>query len=81
MLSIDAQGQHSSGVRGVFFSDQVIHPERIRNFRLADFTFGGHFGLLGMYERAELSGADLSIQSQPVEGTRIVVILPGDQET
>lgn len=39
----------------------------------ADFAPGGHFGLLGMYERAELIGADLGIQSSPEDGTRVVV--------
>ena len=32
---------------------------------------GKHFGLAGMYERAALIGADIKIQSQPSEGTRV----------
>lgn len=36
----------------------------------------GHFGLLGIHERAELIGADLTLQAQPGEGTRIQVELP-----
>ncbi len=42
----------------------------------AEFAPGGHFGLLGLYERAELIGARLEIHSSPGEGTRITVILP-----
>ncbi|MDD5370373.1 MAG: histidine kinase [Anaerolineaceae bacterium] len=33
----------------------------------------GHYGLLGLYERAELIGAHLSIQSKPGQGTTITV--------
>jgi signal transduction histidine kinase len=32
-----------------------------------------HFGLIGMYERAKLIGADLQIQSQPGQGTTVSV--------
>ena len=42
----------------------------------AEFAPGGHFGLLGLYERAELIGARLEIHSRPDEGARLVVILP-----
>lgn len=35
----------------------------------------GGFGLLGMSERAEHIGAQLTIQSQPGQGTEIVVIV------
>lgn len=36
----------------------------------------GHFGLLGIHERAELIGAHLSLHSQPSEGTRLQVEVP-----
>ena len=36
----------------------------------------GHFGLLGIYERAELIGAQLTIHARPGEGTRIEVEVP-----
>ena len=36
----------------------------------------GHFGLLGMQERAELVGARLEIQSAPGEGTCVSITLP-----
>jgi signal transduction histidine kinase len=36
----------------------------------------GHFGLMGMHERAQLVGAQLSIQSEPGKGARIEITLP-----
>ncbi len=42
----------------------------------AEFAPGGHFGLLGLYERAELISATLRIASTPGEGTRLTVSLP-----
>jgi len=36
----------------------------------------GHFGLLGLYERAELIGARLMLQSAPGSGTHITISLP-----
>ena len=41
----------------------------------AEFAPGGHYGLLGLYERAELIEADLSIESTIGEGTRVAVRL------
>lgn len=41
----------------------------------AEFAPSGHFGLLGMHERAELIGARLEIKSALGEGTQLVVIL------
>lgn len=40
---------------------------------------GRHFGLLGMRERAASMGAQLTIESQPSEGTRVRVRLPSWQ--
>jgi signal transduction histidine kinase len=42
----------------------------------AEFAPSGHFGLLGMNERAELIGARLEIQSAPGQGTRLTICLP-----
>ena len=42
----------------------------------AEFTPQGHFGLLGLYERAELIGAHLEITSSPGLGTRLMIELP-----
>ena len=41
----------------------------------AEFAPGGHFGLLGLHERAELVGAKLEIQSSPGQGSRVTVTL------
>jgi signal transduction histidine kinase len=40
-------------------------------------TQGGHFGLLGMRERALLAGGDLSIAASPEQGTTVTVRIPG----
>ncbi len=41
----------------------------------AEFAPSGHFGLLGIHERAEMIGARLQIQSEPAKGTRLTVTL------
>jgi len=41
----------------------------------AEFAPSGHFGLLGLYERAELIGATLDIRSTPDEGTELLILL------
>lgn len=41
-----------------------------------EFTQKGHFGLLGLHERAEIIGAELCIQSKPGQGTRVSIELP-----
>lgn len=41
-----------------------------------EFAPSGHFGLLGLYERAELIGASLSIQSEAGKGTQLTIQLP-----
>ena len=42
----------------------------------AEFAPSGHFGLLGLHERAELIGARLEIRSAPGKGARIQVYMP-----
>jgi signal transduction histidine kinase len=42
----------------------------------SDFAPSGHFGLLGLYERAELIGATLKILSASGQGTHLHIILP-----
>jgi signal transduction histidine kinase len=42
----------------------------------AEFAPSGHYGLLGLYERAELIGATLQIQSAPGQGTHLNIIMP-----
>ena len=41
-----------------------------------EFAHQGHFGLLGLTERAELIGAELKVESQPGHGTRVRVTFP-----
>ena len=41
-----------------------------------DFAPSGHFGLLGIRERADLIGARLEVQSEAGRGTRLIVHLP-----
>jgi signal transduction histidine kinase len=40
-----------------------------------DFTSSGHFGLLGIRERADLIGAKLELESEAGSGTRLAVRL------
>jgi signal transduction histidine kinase len=42
----------------------------------AEYAAKGHFGLLGLRERAELIGATLSIKSSAGKGTSLMVTLP-----
>jgi signal transduction histidine kinase len=41
-----------------------------------EFAPSGHFGLLGLYERAELIGASLNINSEAGKGTHLTLKLP-----
>jgi signal transduction histidine kinase len=36
----------------------------------------GHYGLLGIHERAELIGSQLTIEAAPGRGTRLQVVVP-----
>ena len=44
--------------------------------QMDQFAREGHFGLLGLHERAELINARLSIRSAPGEGTEVLIELP-----
>ncbi|QLE44983.1 GAF domain-containing protein [Nostoc sp. C052] len=46
-----------------------------RGFGVGSIPLSGGFGLLGMSERAERIGAQLTIQSQPAQGTEIIVTI------
>ncbi|OUL36061.1 AAA family ATPase [Nostoc sp. 106C] len=46
-----------------------------RGFGVGSIPLSGGFGLLGMSERAERIGAQLTIQSQPGQGTEIIVAI------
>jgi len=45
----------------------------------AEFAPQGHFGLLGLHERADLIGARLDLQSAPGQGTQVTIHLPTSQ--
>jgi signal transduction histidine kinase len=42
----------------------------------AEMSADGHFGLVGIHERAEIIGARLMVESAPGEGTRLTITLP-----
>ena len=44
--------------------------------RIADLASRGHYGLLGMQERAQLAGARLSLTSESGKGTQVSIELP-----
>ncbi len=44
--------------------------------RITDLSANGHFGLMGMHERATLIGAHLQIESAPGQGTTITICAP-----
>jgi len=71
----------------VTFDAAAIHLEVIDNgngFAVpkspTDFAPSGHFGLLGMHERADLIGARLEIESALGDGTRLKVVLSRIEE-
>jgi len=45
----------------------------------AEYMPGGHFGLVGLHERAQLLGAKLEIKSTPGKGTQVAVTLQDKQ--
>jgi len=47
------------------------------NQRVTDLAAAGHYGLMGMQERAQLVGAHLTVASQPGAGTTVQVCYPG----
>jgi signal transduction histidine kinase len=44
--------------------------------RLVDLAVSGKLGLIGMYERARVLGGTLRIDSQPGQGTKVIVDTP-----
>jgi signal transduction histidine kinase len=54
--------------------DDGIGFDAAANLKLDAMLVGKHFGLAGMYERANLIGAQVYIDSKPGEGTRLQVI-------
>jgi signal transduction histidine kinase len=68
----------SVAVRLVFGTDEILLEVRDdgKGFDASRSTTlaAGHFGWLGIRERAERIGAKLQIESQPGRGTRVVVL-------
>jgi signal transduction histidine kinase len=52
-------------------SDDGIGFDMPRSFN--DLTRSGHFGLMGMHERAQLAGGRLTVTSSPGKGTTVAV--------
>jgi signal transduction histidine kinase len=80
-LARHAQAEHASLC--ITFTPQAVTMQVIDDGKgfevpksLAEFAPNGHFGLLGLHERAELIGATLEIQSSPGQGTCVRVNLP-----
>ena len=51
--------------------DDGIGFDAAANLKLDDMLVGKHFGLAGMYERANLIGAQVYVDSKPGEGTQV----------
>jgi len=54
--------------------DDGIGFDAESNLKLDEMLANKHFGLAGMYERADLIGAEMSITSKPNQGTQIQVL-------
>ncbi len=69
--------QHSTSITISDDGQGFIVPESP-----AEFAPSGHYGLLGLHERAELIGANLEIHSDLHQGTRIIITLisPGKKD-
>ncbi len=56
---------------------EVVILDNGKGFRVpsspAEFAPGGHYGLLGMFERATLTGGTLQVRSAPDEGAQIII--------
>lgn len=66
--------QNSLAMELIDYGKGFVIPERFDAI-VAD----GHFGLIGMMERAGLINADIEFKSKPGEGTTIKVHYPGDK--
>ena len=63
------------GLRTIVFGKDP-HKDMVDERIFDLFTQAGHFGLVGMQERATRLGGTLQIHTAPEEGTRITVQLP-----
>lgn len=81
--NISRHAQASHAYLKITFTTQVVTiqiSDNGKGFEVpkspAEFAPSGHFGLLGLHERAELIGASLEIRSRPGEGTHLTISLP-----
>jgi signal transduction histidine kinase len=70
-LTYDAERTHA-----------IVHDDG-RGFDIAPEpgAYAGHFGLVGMRERAHQAGGTLRVRSTPGQGTRVALVLPSSQKT
>jgi len=83
LSNVARHAQASSATLHISFSPQDVTlrvSDNGKGFTIpkspSEFAFAGHFGLLGLHERADLIGAALQIQSAPGKGTQVTVRLP-----
>jgi len=82
LSNVARHAQASQAEISIHYQDETVELE-IRDNGIgfeapntpADFAPSGHFGLLGMYERADLIGARLTIHSATGEGTQLTIHL------
>ena len=81
--NITRHAQASQASLSIAFTDQALTIQVFDNGKgfdvpksPAEFAPSGHYGLLGLHERAELIGAALEIRSTPGEGTHLTIRLP-----
>ncbi len=84
--NITRHAQASQASLNITFTDQALTIQVFDNGKgfdvpksPAEFAPSGHYGLLGLHERAELIGASLEIRSTPGEGTHLTIRLPLSQ--
>jgi signal transduction histidine kinase len=70
---ISISGQLSSDQIRLVIVDNGTGFDPKEKLDLRSMQANGHFGIMGMYERAELIGATLNIASDPVHGTQIQI--------
>lgn len=83
LSNIARHAQAKTGVLSISFSPQgvvlLVKDDGV-GFKVPDniaqYSGSGHYGLVGMHERAELIGAELKVSSTPGKGTSIAVTLP-----
>lgn len=86
LSNVARHGQASSAEVSLNFESDAIRltvTDDGRGFDVpdspAEMAPEGHYGLLGLYERADLIGGRLAIQSEPIQGTSVIVSLPNQR--